>query len=183
MTIFRTPRAVLRAGMMGAIAGIVLAGGERGPEATAAPPPANTATGQAPETADSRNSSVVAASAIRVTVSLSPALTGKAAPDDVVFIFARAASGSRMPLAIVRKLVRDLPVTVVLDDSQAMNSHMKLSGVSELAVVARISKSGQAYPQDGDLEGVSAPVAHGAGTVAISIDTVLAGQKGPHGYR
>jgi len=127
-----------------------------------------------------------AAASLKVTVSLSPALAKKAAPNDVVFIFARAVQGPRMPLAIVRKQVKDLPVTVVLDDSQGMSPEMNLSSVPEVIVVARVSKSGMASPQAGDLEGTSASVKVGTKAVAISIAKVLSGQKepgSPHGYR
>jgi len=116
-----------------------------------------------------------AAGSLKVTVSLSPALAKKAVPNDVVFVFARAASGPRMPLAVVRKQVKDLPATIILDDSSAMSPEMKLSSVPEVIVVARVSKSGEATPQPGDLEGTSGPVKTGQ-TVAISIAKVVGGQ-------
>lgn len=95
------------------------------------------------------------------TVKLNPALTAKAAPTDTVFIFARAAQGPRMPLAIVRKQVKDLPFSYTLDDSLAMNPAMKLSNFQQVVVGARISKSGNAMPQSGDLQGQSETVALG----------------------
>ncbi|GAB4507730.1 MAG: hypothetical protein Tsb0026_04280 [Sulfuricaulis sp.] len=186
MTINSFSRAALYVGMMGVIAGMALTGCQRGPEATAATPTTNTAPAHALETSDIKDSATAAGAAIKVTVSLSPALAKKAAPDDVVFIFARPTNGPRMPLAIVRKQVKDLPTTVVLDDTQAMNPHMKLSSVPEVTVIARVTKSGMADVQEGDLEGVSTPVASGTKAVSISIDKVLTGQKAPmppHGYR
>lgn len=181
MMISRFPRAAYCFGLMAVVAGISVSGCQRAPEATAtaAAPMANTPSMHAPETTDIKDSAAAAATALKVTVSLSPALAGKAVPDDVVFIFARPASGPRMPLAIVRKQVRDLPVTVVLDDSQGMNPTMKLSSASEVIVVARVSKSGMADARDGDLEGVSAPVTSGTKAISISIDKLLSGQKGP----
>jgi len=95
---------------------------------------------------------------IQVTVSLDPALRDSAAPDDTLFIFARAVSGPRMPLAIVRKQVRDLPVTVTLDDSMAMSPAMVLSRFPQVSIGARISKTGQAMPTPGDLRGMQSPV-------------------------
>ena len=105
------------------------------------------------------------------TVRLSPALAGKAAPEDTVFIFARAVQGSRMPLAIVRRQVKDLPYSFVLDDSQAMSPEMKLSKFTEVVVSARISKAGNAVPQSGDLQGVSKAVKVGSKDITVVIDT------------
>ena len=116
-----------------------------------------------------------AGASLKVTVSLSPALAKQAAPNDVVFIFARAAHGPRMPLAIVRKQVKDLPATVVLDDSQGMSPQMNLSSVPEVIVVARVSKSGMATAQAGDLEGVSQPLKNGTKAIALSIANVVTG--------
>ncbi len=108
---------------------------------------------------------------VRGTVTLSPSLAAKAKPGDTVFIFARAAQGPRMPLAIVRKQVRDLPYEFTLDDSMAMSPAAKLSGHKQVVVGARISKSGNATPQPGDLEGATKPVAVGAERLSVVIDT------------
>ena len=91
-------------------------------------------------------------------VSLGGAVANKASPEDTVFVFARAAQGPRMPLAIVRKQVKDLPFEFKLDDSMAMNPDMKLSSFPKVVVGARVSKSGNAMPQPGDLEGFSGEV-------------------------
>jgi cytochrome c-type biogenesis protein CcmH len=108
------------------------------------------------------------------TVSLSPKLKGRAAPDDTVFIFARAAEGPRVPLAVLRKKVRDLPASFSLDDSMAMAPGARLSGFPRVVVGARISKSGNAVPQPGDLQGSSAEVANDAAGVKVMIDAVVA---------
>lgn len=105
------------------------------------------------------------------TASLAPALAGKISPTDTVFIFARAAEGPRIPLAVLRKQARELPVTFVLDDSMAMSPQMKLSGQTRIVVGARVSKTANATPQPGDLQGLSAPVEVGAQGVAVTIDT------------
>lgn len=103
-------------------------------------------------------------------VALAPALSGKVGPDDTVFVFARAAQGPRMPLAILRKQVKDLPLQFALDDSMAMSPDMKLSNFPQIVVGARISKSGNAMPQKGDLEGLSRPLTVGSQGVDIVID-------------
>lgn len=99
-----------------------------------------------------------AGASIRVKVGLSDALRGRASPEDTVFVFARAASGPPMPLAVVRKKVKDLPVEVTLDDSMAMMPERKLSSFDQIVIGARISKSGQPMPSSGDLQGLSKPV-------------------------
>lgn len=121
----------------------------------------------------SDSTAALASASLKVTISLSPAVAKLAAPNDVVFIFARAAQGPRMPLAIVRKQVKDLPTTVTLDDSVSMSPQMKLSTVPEVVVVARVSKSGTAGAQAGDLEGMSAPVKPGRQAIDISIAKVV----------
>ncbi len=116
---------------------------------------------------------VAAAASVRGTVSMSRALAGRADPGDTVFIFARAPQGPRMPLAIVRRQVKDLPFTFSLDDSQAMAPGMKLSNFPEVVVGARVSKSGGALPQSGDLQGITQALKVGAGNVTVVIDTVV----------
>ena len=113
------------------------------------------------------------AKAVHGTVSLSPKLSGRASPDDVVFVFARAAEGPPMPLAVARARVRDLPYRFRLDDSMAMTPAMKLSAFPQVVVGARVSKSGNAAPQPGDLQGASTPVANDAGEVRVVIDRVV----------
>jgi len=106
-------------------------------------------------------------------VTLAPELAGKVAPGDTVFIFARAAEGPRMPLAILRRRGSDLPVQFSLDDSMAMAPQMKLSAFPRVVIGARVSKSANASPQPGDLQGSSAPISVGARSVSVVIDTEL----------
>jgi cytochrome c-type biogenesis protein CcmH len=108
-------------------------------------------------------------------VSLAPELAGKVAPGDTVFIFARAAEGPRMPLAILRKRASDLPAEFTLDDSMAMAPQMRLSAFPNVVIGARVSKSANANPQPGDLQGLSAAVKVGAKSVSVVIDTELRG--------
>jgi cytochrome c-type biogenesis protein CcmH len=104
-------------------------------------------------------------------VKLAPELAGKFAPTDTVFIFARAAEGPRMPLAILRRQARDLPLEFTLDDSMAMTPAMKLSSFPQVVIGARVSKSADATPQPGDLQGFSAPIQVGANSVSVVIDS------------
>ena len=116
--------------------------------------------------------SKAAASRITGQASLSPSLASKVAPTDTVFIFARAAEGPRMPLAIVRRTVADLPITFTLDGTMAMSPEMSLSRFPVVVVGARVSKSGNAMPSPGDLTGQVANVKVGTEGLNIVIDTV-----------
>jgi cytochrome c-type biogenesis protein CcmH len=109
------------------------------------------------------------AGSVSGTVTIKPELMARLSPDDAVFIFARAAVGSRMPLALLRKQVKDLPITFTLDDSMAMSPAARISGAEKVVVGARVSKSGQAMPQPGDLEGLSEPLAPGGQGVKVVI--------------
>jgi cytochrome c-type biogenesis protein CcmH len=91
---------------------------------------------------------------LSVQVSLAPKLQKAVAAEDTVFIYAQAISGPKMPLAIVRKHVSDLPLTVSLNDSMAMMPNMKLSNFASVKLLARISKSGNAMTQPNDLIGI-----------------------------
>lgn len=106
-------------------------------------------------------------------VSLSPELAGKAAPTDVMFIFARDAQGKKTLLAALRKQVKDLPLQFMLDDSMAMQPQAKLSGFEQIEVVARISKTGNPVAQPGDLQGATGVIKPGTKGLNIVIDSVV----------
>ena len=123
-----------------------------------------------------RDGGAVAAGNGRVqgTISVDAALSGRIEPTDTVFVFARAAEGPRLPLAVMRAQARDLPLEYVLDDSMAMDPSMTLSRFAEVVVTARISRSGSAMVQSGDLQGTSAVVRTGdPGPVRILINEVV----------
>jgi cytochrome c-type biogenesis protein CcmH len=105
------------------------------------------------------------------TVELDPALKGKAGPDDVLMIIARL-PGTRMPLAAVRLRASELPVKFVLDDSQSMNPQSPISAAAEVEVEARISKTGMAKPEPGDLLSAAKTVKVGASGVALRVAKV-----------
>jgi cytochrome c-type biogenesis protein CcmH len=137
--------------------------------------PARTAAaGGASSPAAAPNIALATGSAISGTVTLAAALKNQVAPTDTVFVFARPPSGSRMPLAILRKQVKDLPLSFTLDDSLSMSPAARLSDHATVVVGARISKSGQAMPQAGDLQGLSTTVALGSSGVKVDISEAVA---------
>jgi cytochrome c-type biogenesis protein CcmH len=113
---------------------------------------------------------VATPAAITGIVKLAPELASKVAPTDTVFIYASAAEGPRAPLAVMRKPARELPAKFTLDDSMAMAPELKLSSFDRVVVAARVSKTGNASPQPGDLQGTSATVASTASGVTVVID-------------
>lgn len=121
----------------------------------------------------SRPHLAVTGASVSGSVTLAPELESRASPEDTLFIFARSVSGPKMPLAILKIKVKELPLKFMLDDSLAMAPMMKLSNFSEVIVGARISKSGNAMPHSGDLEGLSQPVKVGAKNIRIVIDKAV----------
>jgi cytochrome c-type biogenesis protein CcmH len=128
-----------------------------GQQAPAAPAAANAATG-----------------GLRLHVSVAPALSAKVPAGSVVYVFAKAVQGPPMPLAVLRVPAAQLPADVLLDDTMAMAPQLRLSQFDRYTVTARISRSGGAQAQSGDLEGSLAAV-RDAGTAALnlSIDHVV----------
>lgn len=107
------------------------------------------------------------------TVSLGSAVAGKASPQDMVFVYARPADGSKMPLAILKAQVKDLPLKFTLDDSMAMSPASRISGHEQVVIAARVAKSGGVVPQSGDLETVSKPIKVGSRDIVVTIDSVV----------
>jgi cytochrome c-type biogenesis protein CcmH len=110
---------------------------------------------------------------LRGKVEISPKLRERLQPEDTLFVFARAEKGPPMPLAAMKLRARDLPLDFSLDDSMAMAPGMALSKFPRVVVTARVSRSGQAVPQPGDLQGSSRPAANDAQSVRVLIDTVV----------
>lgn len=111
--------------------------------------------------------------ALKVEVSLAPALKDKLRPGDQLYVYARAVSGPPMPLAVAKLAADALPATVTLTDAMAMTPDLKLSSVARVVVAARISHSGQPIAQPGDLEGSAGIVdTDRKAPIAIAIDQV-----------
>lgn len=111
---------------------------------------------------------------LKVRVVLSPRLKAKLPADASLFVLARQPGGPPMPVAVEKLAAKDFPVEVVLDDGDSPMPTMKLSQLPQAQVLARVSASGNAIPQPGDL--ASEPVTVSIGTqdpVAITIDRVV----------
>ncbi len=145
-------------------------------ETAQAPPPQSTpAAGQRPAAAQPPTAEAAGAGPhLTVKVTLDPALTAKVSPADTVFVYAKAASGPPMPLAIQRLRADQLPATVVLSEGMGMLPSMKLSQFPQVIIGARISKSGNAIAQSGDMQTVSKPLDVATTTpIALTIDQTV----------
>lgn len=89
---------------------------------------------------------------LKVSVSISPEILALSEPNDTVFVFVKAKQGPPAPLAAKKIRVSDLPLTLFMNDSDAMIEQLSISKFEDVVVSARLSKSGQATPQGGDFE-------------------------------
>lgn len=135
---------------------------------------ADASAGHAPAAASTSATAADSPSAsLRVELAIAPALQSKLVPGDTLFVYARAPTGSSMPLAVARLDASQLPTTVRLNDAMAMTPTMKLSSVKQVFVGARISHDGQPVAKAGDLEGDAGVVAvDSKSPIRITIDKV-----------
>jgi len=127
----------------------------------------------APPAAGAAPTPAVTAARISGRASIADALRGRVQPSDTVFILARPEEGSRMPLAILRMQVSDLPRDFVLDDSSAMSPDATLSRASKVRVEIRVSKSGTAAARAGDLGGALSGIGVHADGLTLVANTVV----------
>lgn len=136
-----------------------------------------TAVAAAPVTAPATTAPATSGAAgphLTVKVALDAKLKDKAGPTDALFIYAKAADGPPMPLAIQRLQASQLPATVTLTDAMGMLPSMKLSQFPQVVIGARISKSGNAIAQSGDLQTLSRPLdVNSTAPIALTIDQVV----------
>lgn len=138
----------------------------------AIPPRAASATADAAASSPAAKAAL-ATSSISGRVTLVKELQGLVAPTDTVFVYATPVTGSRMPIAILRTTADKLPLDFVLDDSMAMSPSAKLTGMDEVTVRVRISKSGQATAQAGDYGVSLTPVKPGSKGLNLMVRDTL----------
>lgn len=105
-------------------------------------------------------------------VELAPALAAKVGPGDILMVIARAGDGSPMPAAVLRVPARTFPFAFALDDSLSLTPDQKLSMHKEVLLEARVSKTGQAKREAGDLYGQGIAAKVGEKGVVLTIDQV-----------
>jgi len=140
---------------------------------TASPPGAAPAAASTPPAAGAAPAAAASNARISGRASIADGLRGRVQPSDTVFILARPEEGSRMPLAILRMQVSDLPRDFVLDDSSAMSPDATLSRASKVRVEIRVSKSGTAAARPGDLGGTLPGIGIHADGLELVADTVV----------
>ncbi len=113
------------------------------------------------------------AQAVTGTVTLDASLSDKARPGDTLFVIARQAGGPPIPVAVVRNPGATLPARFTIGDANAMDPTRPLSSAGTLILEARLSRSGEAMRQPGDLYGQRAEVRPGQRDVTIVIDRVV----------
>ncbi len=114
-----------------------------------------------------------AADQVSGRISVSPNLAHEIPAAGTLFIYARAENGSRMPVAILRRKIQELPDEFVLDDRASMSPELKISGFKSVIVTVRVSASGDAMPASGDLIGSSGPVPVGTRDLRIEINETV----------
>ena len=129
---------------------------------------------EAATTAPATAAASSAATTLSVAVEVSDSVREKFNESDVVFVYAKAKQGPRMPLAVARLTLAALPATVTLDDSMAMVEGMNLSAFDQLVVSARVTRTGSAIAQSGDYIGQLDVTDKSADvTLNIEIDTIV----------
>ncbi len=149
-----------------AIAAAYAASGKTAPTVAAAK-----AKPEIPNAGGTTAKAVAAASSVSGQVDLDPTLKAKAAPGDTLMVIARV-PGTRMPVAVLRTRASELPLKFTLDDSLSMSPQARISAASEVEVEARVSKSGMAMPEPGDLISAVQTVKVGATGIQLHVSKV-----------
>lgn len=116
---------------------------------------------------------VAAGPSLEVTVELAPKLAANLAEGDTLFVFARTPDGAGLPVAVKRLAAKDFPITIGLSDADGLMPAQKLSMQTQVRLMARISKSGDAAAAAGDLEAEAQVIdVRDGAKITLSIDRV-----------
>lgn len=111
---------------------------------------------------------------LQVAIDVSDEVRKNFKASDVVFVYAKAMQGPKMPLAAERMTLADLPANIVLDESMGMVEGMNLAAFNQVVVSARVSKAGTAIAQSGDYIGqVMVDDVAAAKALSIKIDSLV----------
>ncbi len=138
----------------------------------AAKPKVDVTEGNPRRTGGTAKGSAAAKAVVTGRVELAAGIAGKVPDGAILMVVARPNDGSRMPVAVLRVPAAGLPQDFTLDDSLALSPDRSLAQFPELQIEARISQSGQAIPQPGDLFGPAQTVKLGASKVVLKVDQV-----------
>ena len=114
---------------------------------------------------------VASGKSISGKIELSPTLKSKVQPEDIVLVIARK-PGERMPVAVLKVAAGNFPMSFSLNDSLSMNPKVPLSQLSEVSIEVRISKTGMAKAEAGDLISSPKTIQVGASNVLLLVDQV-----------
>ncbi len=89
---------------------------------------------------------------IQGEVRVSTEVQSQISEGETLFVYAMAEEGSRRPVAIWRGTPTSWPVRFALSDSMGMGAPPLLSSLAQVRLVARVSKTGSAQKQEGDLQ-------------------------------
>ena len=114
---------------------------------------------------------ISSAKAISGQIELASDMKSKVKQGDTVMVIARQV-GERMPVAVLKIPVAQFPMSFVLNDTLAMNPSAPLSKLTEVSIEVRISKTGMAKPETGDLISAAKTIKVGAENVRLLVDQV-----------
>jgi cytochrome c-type biogenesis protein CcmH len=114
---------------------------------------------------------ISSAKAISGQIELASDMKSKVKQGDTVMVIARQV-GERMPVAVLKIPVAQFPMSFVLNDALAMNPNAPLSKLTEVSIEVRISKTGMAKPETGDLISAAKTIKVGAENVRLLVDQV-----------
>ncbi len=144
------------------------------PDTSQDEPRQDTSDKQAEDSEATQTTSEEAACFIRVNVTMDAELPSQISPQDTLFVYAKATTGPPMPLAIKQFTADVLPLETCLGPEDAMIEGMTINSFDSIQIIARISKSGLAAPQPGDIQALSEPLSTKNGSVvSLSIDEIL----------